>query len=502
MLGELLTRTAQATPDKPALIAGSREISYREFDAQTQALAHGLLSLGLRPGNRVALHMLNGIETALSYFACFKAGLIAVPNNLQLKADEIGFALEHGQARTYVAHPALYERFSAVRSKLPAVERIVLVDQESSQEEAVHFDALSARDIRRPLTPVAPDAGAVIIYTSGTTSRPKGVLHTHQSLWHCARLFAEAVEFRSDGRMLLMCPMMHMSGLLQLLTTVFVGGTSVIVPPLDPVAALDAIEQERCTHMLGMPAAYHFMVREQERAPRRVDTIRSAVGGGDSVPVALIQAFQSAFGVPILEGHGMSECAPNIVNLCVGFRPGSLGRPLPGVEAHVDAAPGETGELLLRTPGMFARYWRDEEEPRRAFQDGFLRTGDLARIDDDGYFWFAGRSKEIIVHGAANISPQEVEEVICRHPAVAQAGVVGVPDVTWGESVRAFVVLKAGAAATVDDLRAFLQDRLADWKVPDSIYFKRELPLGPTGKVNRRLLYEVALELSTAGGRK
>jgi long-chain acyl-CoA synthetase len=499
MLGKLLTRTAQATPDKPALMAGSRDVSYRKFDAHTQALARGLLSLGLRPGDRVALHLPNSIETAMIYIACFRAGLIAVPCKTGLKADELGFALEHSQARAYVAHSTLYDRFSAVRSKLPAIERIVLVDQESPQNEAVHFDALPARHSEMPLPPIAPDAEALILYTSGTTAQPKGVLHTHQSLWHCALLHSEATDLRSGGRMLLMCPMMHMSGLLQLLTTVFIGGTAIIVPPLDPAAALDAIEQQRCTHMLGLPVAYHFMVREQERAPRRVDSIRSAVAGGDSVPVALIQDFQSAFGVPILEGHGMSECAPNIVNPPVGFRPGSMGRPLPSVEARVDAAPGEAGELLLRTPGMFARYWRDEEETRKAFQDGFLRTGDLARVDDDGFFWFAGRSKEIIVHGAANISPQEVEDVICRHPAVAQAGVVGVPDAVWGESVCAFVVLKAGAGAAIDDLRAFLLERLGDWKVPDLIYFKHELPLGSTGKVDRRLLREAALERSTGG---
>jgi long-chain acyl-CoA synthetase len=499
MLGKLLARTAQATPNKPALIAGSREVSYREFDARTQALARGLRRIGLRPGDRVAIHLPNSIETAMIYLACFKAGLIAVSCKTGLKPDELGFVLEHSQARAYVAHSTLYDRFSAVRSKLPAIERIVLVDQESSQNEAVHFDELPVLHSEMPLPPVAPDAEAMILYTSGTTARPKGILHTHQSLWHCARLHCEAFELQSDERVLLMCPMMHMSGLHQLLTTVFIGGTAVIVPPLDPAAALDAIEQQRCTHMLGLPVACHFMVREQERSPRRVDSMRSILAGGDSVSVTLIEAFQSAFGVPILEGHGMSECVPNIVNPPVGFRPGSLGRPLPGVEARIDAAPGEAGELLLRTPGMFVRYWRDEEETRRAFQDGFLRTGDLARIDDDGFFWFAGRSKEIIVRGAANISPQEVEDVICRHPAVAQAGVVGVPDATWGESVRAFVVRKTGAAATADDLRTFLLERLGDWKVPDSIYFERELPLGPTGKVNRRLLREVALERSTGG---
>ena len=190
----------------------------------------------------------------------------------------------------------------------------------------------------------------------------------------------------------------------------------------------------------------------------------------------------------------MTECAPNIVNPVAGIRPGSLGCSLSGVEARIDAEPGETGELLLRSPGMFARYWRNQEETRRAFQDGFLRTGDLARIDDDGYFWFAGRRKEIIVHGGANISPQEVEEIICRHPAVAQTGVVGVPDATWGESVRAFIVPKANASLTGEELRAFLFERLADWKIPDLIYFESQLPLGPTGKVNRSRLREQALE--------
>jgi long-chain acyl-CoA synthetase len=497
MLGELLTRTAQATPDKPALIAGSREISYREFDQHTQALAHGLLDLGLRPGDRVALHMLNSIEAALSYFACFKADLIAVPSNLQLKPDEIGFALEHSQARIYVAHPTLYDRFSAVRSRLPAVERTVLVDQEPPQNEALHFDALFAHDSGRSLPPVTPDAAAVILYTSGTTARPKGVLHTHQSLWHCARLFSEAAELRSDGRMLLMCPMMHMSGLLQLLTTVFSGGTAVIVPPLDPVAALDAIERARCTHMFGLPVAYHFMVREQERAPRRVDTIRSAIGGGDSVPVALIRAFQEAFGVPIREGHGMSECAPNIANPRTGLRPGSMGRPLPGVEARVDAVSGETGELLLRTPGMFARYWRDEEETRRAFQDGFLRTGDLARIDDDGFFWFAGRSKEIIVRGAANISPQEVEDAICRHPAVAQAGVVGVPDELLFEKVVAFVSLHRQHLPSRElelKIRLHVTNRHSSVATPHEIVFVDAVPKNKSGKIMRRVLKAVTLD--------
>jgi acyl-CoA synthetase (AMP-forming)/AMP-acid ligase II len=176
-----------------------------------------------------------------------------------------------------------------------------------------------------------------------------------------------------------------------------------------------------------------------------------------------------------------------------------MGRPAPSVEARVDAAPGEIGELLVRTPAMLARYWRDEEETRRAFQEGFLRTGDLARVDADGFFWFAGRRKEIIVRGGSNISPQEVEEALCEHAVVAQAGVIGVPDPQWGEAVCAFLVLEPGTAVTGDELRAFLSERLNERKVPASMAFERELPLGPTGKVQRRLLRERALGESARG---
>ena len=186
----------------------------------------------------------------------------------------------------------------------------------------------------------------------------------------------------------------------------------------------------------------------------------------------------------------MSECAPNLVNSPALIQPGSMGQPLPGVEARIDAAPGRTGELLLRSPGMFLRYWRDPEETRRAFEDGFLRTGDLARVDADGFFWFAGRCKEIIVHGGANVSPQEVEEALCQHPAVALAGVFGASDPVWGETVQAAVVLKAGSFPTGEDLCDFLSGRLAEWKMPASITVVPDLPIGPTGKIQRRLLRE------------
>jgi long-chain acyl-CoA synthetase len=460
MLGELLSSVAKTDPRRTALVVEGHELSYNEVDARVRAFAGALRRQGLAPGDRVAFRLPNGVEAAVCHFACFVGGFIGVPCNTRLTSGEIAFVLEHSGAGVYIDGPEAYARLA------------------------------SGGGPPQPLPDVDPDAGAVILYTSGSTARPKGALHTHRSLRACARLWAAAASLGPHDRMLVMSPMMHMSGMCALVTTMSAGAIAVIVPVMDPAAALDAIEQAGCTQTFGLPVAYHLLVREQARAPRRVHTLRMAIGGGDSVPPALIHAFRTAFGVPILEGHGMSECAPNIVNPPGGERAGSLGVPVPGVEARVDAAPGGTGELLLRTPAMFRGYWGDEDETRRAFDGGFLRTGDLARVDADGFFWFAGRRKEIIVHGGVNVSPQEVEEVLCGHAAVALAGVVGLPDPVWGESVHAVVVLKPGAATTCAELRAFVAGRLAEWKVPGSIAVEDELPIGPTGKVQRRLLRE------------
>jgi long-chain acyl-CoA synthetase len=495
MLGALLSSAARSRPDHPALIAGPQRLSYRTFDTRAQAFAHGLLRLGLQRGDRVAFQLPNGIETALCYFACFKAGLIGVPCNTRLTPPEMAFMLAHSQARAFVGRREWYERFAPACGDVATLQHIVLVDREALPAHAWRFDALIEDGTALPdFTAVSADADALILYTSGTSARPKGVLHTHASLCSYSRLWALACGLGRDERLLLTTHMMHVSGATELIVSVRLMGTAAIVPAFDPAAALDALETVGCTHVFSLPVAYHALVNEQKRAPRRVGTLQSAIGGGDSLTPALVDAFQRTFGVPLQEGHGMTECGPNLVNPAADIRPGSMGLPLPGVEARIDAAEGGTGELLLRTPALFAGYWRDDVATRQAMDGGFLRTGDLARVDDEGFFWFAGRCKEIIVHGAANVSPQEVEEALCDHPAVARAGVVGLPDPVWGESVHAVVVLEKGAAATAEQLRAFLADRLADWKAPASIAIESDLPIGPTGKVQRRMLRERVLE--------
>jgi len=276
-----------------------------------------------------------------------------------------------------------------------------------------------------------------------------------------------------------------------------------LLPKFDPANVLNAIERFRCSWSVCMPALWQFIVAEQERSPRNVSSLSFVVAGGDAVPIALQDRFRTAFGIPLQEGYGMTEFVFISYNPIRAIRPGSMGIPFEGVELrNVDAKgqnvpTGTTGELLVRSPGVCVGYWNDPEATRAALGDGWLHTGDLASRDADGYYWFQGRQKEIIIRAGSNISPQEVEEALWRHPAVEQVGVVGHPDATYGEIVAAFVVLREGCHAGPEDLREFAKERLADYKVPEKFVFLPELPKGPTGKVHRRTLKEIALAAST-----
>ena len=292
-------------------------------------------------------------------------------------------------------------------------------------------------------------------------------------------------------------PMMHAAAFMGVAGTLYYGRSLVLLPKFDPAAVLDAIEQFHCIGLTLMPALWQFVVAEQERAPRRVSSLTWAGAGGDAVPVALQNRFQTVFGVPLQEGYGLSESVVVSLNPIEALRPGSVGQPLPGVELRVvdvggcDVAVEETGELLVRSPATCVGYWNDPVATSAALEGGWLRTGDLVSRDADGYYWFRGRAKEIIIRAGSNISPQEVEEVLYHHPAVREVGVVGQPDPVYGETVVAFVALREEASADTEELREFARNSLADYKIPEKFVFLPVLPKGLTGKVQRRALKEM-----------
>jgi long-chain acyl-CoA synthetase len=483
-LGELLHCRALQNPGAPALFCNDKKMSYGDLDSSTR-LARWLMERGFQPGDRVAIHWCNSTEAVQIFFAVFKAGLIAVPINLRLKPPEVRWILQHSQ---------------------PVMCFCQLALAHNVQQAALENGSLKSVLTQLPALPVAdafslPEINesqpAAILYTSGSTARPKGAIHTHRTLIEATRMLADYV-LNSHDIVLTMTQMMHSSGLgCALLPAIYLGRPAVLLPAFEPSAALDAIERFRCTYTFGLPALLQFVVEEQLRKARDTSSLRIVVAGGDCVPVKLQERFADIFGVPLHEGIGMSETYPIAFNRKGAIRPGSLGLPAPGVElAIVDAdgrmlAGGETGEIIVRSPANCAGYWNDQAATNSLLRGGWLHTGDLGTRDRDGYFWFKGRKKEIIVHAGSNVSPQEVEEVLYQHPAILEAGVIGTPDPIYGERIIAFVSLRNCVMPQEQELREYARASLADYKVLKRVLFVPELPKGTTGKVHRQALKEM-----------
>jgi long-chain acyl-CoA synthetase len=477
---DLLHRHAQRQPGKPAVLTAERGITYGELDDSVSSLARRLLERGLRPGDRVAVHSSNSVETAQLLLAVFRAGLIAVPINVRLKAPEIAHILEHAGVRICFSEAALAPRAKGVEvvSELP--------------------DLAGAAG---PLPEVDPDRPAAILYTSGTTARPKGVVHTHRSLFESACLLTPDPVGHGDT-VLAITQLAHISGLLCILPALQQGASVVLLRGFDPGAALDLIERFHCTYTLALPAMLQFIAEEQARHPRDVSSLRNVLAGGDTVPVSLQHRVYNLFGTGVREVYGMTESVPVVLNPASAIRTGSMGLPISGLSILLadlrgrEAGEGETGEIRVSSPANCAGYWNDPEATAQLICDGWLRTGDLASRDADGYYWFKGRLKQLIIRGGSNISPQEVEEALYQHPAVMEAGVIGAPDPVYGEVPVAFVAPRAGHVLNEDELRAHAWELLSDYKIPERILFVEALPKGLTGKVDRRYLRDMLIAQS------
>jgi long-chain acyl-CoA synthetase len=483
-LSGLLRAATGRLPNKIALIAGDEAITFAELDQRSRGIAARLLQEGLRPGDRVGVHWGNSIECALLLFGCFRAGVIALPVNTRFKAAEIAYVMRHAGAAAWFSQPELADTARAaaadlgrplpVRSRLP--EPLAGGDLPASTAHTL----------------------AVVMYTSGTTARPKGVVHTHGSLMANARAMA-SVGLDESEIVLGITSVMHISGMIcTLLGSVQAGATIVLPPAFDPAGALDLIERHRCTWTTTLPAMMQFILDEQERRPRDVRSLRVALCGGDAVPLKLQERFARLVpGAGIRELYGATEVAPAACATATANRPGSAGRPVSGVAMCVlDAAghelgDGQIGEFAIRGEAVFRGYWNDEVGTNAAIRDGWFLTGDLGHRDGEGFYWFKGRKKEIIIRGGSNVSPQEVEEALYQHPAVREAGVVGMPHPVFGEEVIACVALCDGPTPTVEELRDVMRGHIADYKVPTQIIFLETLPKGITGKIQRRALKDM-----------
>jgi long-chain acyl-CoA synthetase len=494
-IGDTLRHSAARFPTKPALVCNERVVSYQELDQATDALALWLQQQDdVETGDRIAIHWSNSIETVMLYYACFKAGLIAVPVNNRLKAPEIAYILQHSKAKLCFSQPDLAPLSEEARKSCRDLQHIYT--------SLPHLQADTANQGKLPT--VRPERVAAVMYTSGTTANPKGVMHTHISLMGMTELM-RLLGINSNDVVMTVTQMLHIAALgCVLMPGIYCGCTCVLLPLFEPGQSLDLIERWGVTYFLALPAILRFMVEEQGVHPRKVDTMRLCLAGGDTVPVSMQQRFKELFGVPVRELYGMTESVPMTCIPDGVSRDGSMGPALEIIDARVGDAEGnlipdgEVGELQVLSPANCVGYWDDSHNTHATFLDGWLRTGDRVKRDAEGFFWFHARLKQIIVHGGSNISPQEVEEALYRSPAVLESGVIGMPDPVWGEKIIAFVAIREGHSPSEQDLMDFMRMQLAEYKMPERILFMPALPKGLTGKVQRRDLKPVAEQMLNA----
>ncbi|HEX6312500.1 MAG TPA: class I adenylate-forming enzyme family protein [Acidimicrobiia bacterium] len=493
-LNELLATTAESTPDGVALRAGDDAWSFRELADWSGRLARGLVDSGAQPGDRIAFFLPNCAELVAAYFACFAAGLVAVPLNHRYIAADAGHAIEHSGASVVITHPELVDRLDPLDWAELGVERRHLVGHE--RDGWSPLEDLEASDPLPPPT-IAPTADAQVMYTSGSTGNPKGVVYTHRGLRSLAEAMRAEYGQAPGVVQLLPTPVSHIGGFSNLLACVLGGATVVIGESADPAVVLPLVERWEVELVQLLPTALDDFVEADEHEHHDLSSLRAVTVGGDKVPMDVHRRFTDLTGFEITEGIGMTECSHYACNPPFGEkRLGSAGLPVTGHEVRVvdpdgsDVDTGKTGEILVRTEAMFDRYWENPAATAEVLHGGWLHTGDLGRFDADGWLWFMGRSKQVIIRAGSNIVPEEVEEILYQHPAVRLACVVGAPDPHLGQRVEAYVELEPDVtpSPTGEDLRAFTADRVAGYKVPEHVFVLPELPRTGTGKLDRHLL--------------
>lgn len=508
-LGELLRVGLEADADAVALTSATRSLSWAELEAESERLAGGYRGLGLEPGDRLASLMPNRIDLVVHYLACFKAGLVATPLNYRYTHREIDHALTVSGARALLAHVERVEDVGA--SKLAAGLELGTIgydgDEVGADAGASHPSGAGADSEgtwghefgpllgAEPLpAPVAadPEDPAAIFFTSGSTGPAKGVTHSTESLRWMIASAAAAFGLKREDVFLPGSSMSHIGSFLWALSALSVGGRVVVARTTDSHEILPLLRQQQPTVMAMIPAALSALIHDHELAPHDFDSLRICRAGSDKVSTELLHEFAAAAGFPIVEGYGMTEVGLATLNPPSGvIKQGSIGTPIGGYSIVVRGEDGEpvgaeaVGRIWIRTRSRMVGYWEAPQATAEVVVDDWLDSGDLARADADGYLWFFGRKKQVIVHDGSNISPLEVEEALVEHPAVALAGVVGVHDVVHGENVRAYVTLEAGAERPSSaDLIVFCRERVG-YKAPEEIVFLDEMPLNPTGKIDR-----------------
>ncbi len=486
-LATILTESAARDRDHAAVKLDDVEVSYGQLD-QASALVAGLLAAkGFSSGDRAGIMLPNVPYFPICYYGVLRAGGVVVPMNVLLKQREVAFYLTDSEAKVLFAWEGFAEDAEAGAQSAGA--ECVLVSTGEFEQ------TIAAAGPRADVVDAGDSDTAVILYTSGTTGTPKGAELTHDNLKRNCEVAGSLFDLGPDAMILGALPLFHSFGQTCCMNAaIAAGGTLSLIPRFDPGKALEIIQRDKVNVFEGVPTMYNAMLHHPERDQFDTSTLQVCASGGSAMPVELMRGFEEAFGAKVLEGYGLSETSPiaSFNHPDRERKAGSIGTPIEGVEMKIvddddnEVAQGEVGEIVIRGHNVMKGYWRKPDASAEAIRDGWFHSGDMAKIDEDGYFFIVDRKKDMIIRGGYNVYPREIEEVLYEHPAVREAAVLGVPDESLGEEVGAAVALKEGADATPDELRQYVKEQVAAYKYPRQLWIVDELPKGPTGKILKR----------------
>lgn len=498
----LLRRQAENRPDKVFLYFHDLEVTYRQLDEITNRLANGLTRLGIRKGEKICLLLSNRPEFVYVFLGGPKVGAVLVPINIRLKAEEVQYIVENSDATVIVTEDAFLPLIQAIRPTCPKIQHVVVIG-EPERQEVIPFSRLLEAPASEPPVEILPQDEMGIIYTSGTTGKPKGVVLTHENYYVNSQQGVMVSRMGPDERAMCILPLFHVNGqVVTILMPLQAGGSLILTEGFSPKTFFHHITRYRATTFSGVPTVYSILLHAPEAEHYDLSGLRMCICGAAPMPVEVLTRFEKKFNTKIIEGYGLSEgtCASTLNPIEGERKIGSVGVPLPGQEIKIvddhdrELPPGQVGEVLIRGRNVMKGYYKNPEATAEALRGGWLHTGDLGYRDEDGFLYLVGRKKEMIIRGGVNIYPKEIEEVFYRHPKVKEAAVIGLPDEIWGEEVACCLILKEGETWTEEDVIAYCQEHLADFKCPRKVFFVEAFPKTATGKIQKHLLAESVLD--------
>ncbi len=503
-LGQMLSDTTARFPDKTAVIFKDQKTTFAELNRRANQVANALVALGIEPGDRVGLFMHNIPLFIEAYYGILKAGATVVPMNVLYKTGEVEYILNDSGAKALLTFGAPYAQTAiAAAQNSSATQAVIVAAPQEVAGAQLWREVIARASDEEPGIDIPEETVAVFSYTSGTTGRPKGAMLTHRNLLaNCQQCsMIEKISARPEDIVWIALPLFHIYGMNVAMNLSFMNGaTIVLIERFEPLSSIEEVQRHHCTVLYGAPPMFVAWAQLPNLRDYDVTSLRYIASGAAALPVRVMETFESLAGVPISEGYGLSEASPVVTTNAAGpvVKPGTVGPAIPGMEVKVvdengaEVPHGTPGELICRGANVMKGYWNQPQATADALQEGWLHTGDIAIEDDDGYFSIVDRKKDMINVSGFNVYPREVEEVLFRHPAIADAAVVQYPDPYQGESVMAYVVLKQGESATEQEIIEFCRGEIATFKAPRRVVFRSELPKNNTGKVLRRELRDDA----------